>query len=186
MFHDRPGSVGGPVYAPPVRRPATSIVVALLVTTAGISACGDGGTGAGAAESAEARPGAGSEGPSAAGATEAPVGGSEPGGGLAGSDASAPTNPEPAGPEAQVVELTYAGGQVTSGAGRVTVAAGAPVRLEVTSDVDEEVHVHGYDLEVPVAAGSTATIELVGDLPGVWEVELHDSGRLLCELEIAG
>ncbi len=148
----------------------------MLLTPAGLAGCGDGDPGAGAAETSEASPDDSSGGPGATAGTEGPDGGT--------SDPS--TEPERTGPEVQVVELTFAGGEVTSGAGRVAVAAGSPVRLEVTSDVDEEVHVHGYDIEVPVAAGATTTVELVGDLPGVWEVELHDSGQLLCELEIAG
>lgn len=88
--------------------------------------------------------------------------------------------------DVQVVELAYAGGEVTLGGDQVAVPAGQAVRLEVTSDVAEEVHVHGYELEVPLAAGETTAIELVGDLPGIWEVELHGSGQLLCELEVAG
>ena len=96
------------------------------------------------------------------------------------------TTAAPAEPEVRVVALRYAGGEVVGGRSRVSVGKGERVRLEVTSDVAEEVHVHGYDLEVPVAAGSTTAIDLVGDLPGVWEVELHGTGDVLVELEVAG
>ena len=87
--------------------------------------------------------------------------------------------------EPREVALSYAGGAVTGGSSRVEVAAGEAVRLVVTSDVAEEVHVHGYDLEVALAPGQPTAIDLVGDLPGVWEVELHGSGDVLCELEVA-
>jgi hypothetical protein len=87
--------------------------------------------------------------------------------------------------EPREVALSYAGGVVTGGSSRVEVAAGEAVRLVVTSDVAEEVHVHGYDLEVALAPGQPTAIDLVGDLPGVWEVELHGSGDVLCELEVA-
>ena len=87
-------------------------------------------------------------------------------------------------PEERVVELTFSGGEVTGGPQQVTLPAGERLRLLVTSDVPEEVHVHGYDLEVPLAPGTPTPIDLVGDLPGVWEVELHGSGDLLCELEV--
>lgn len=90
-------------------------------------------------------------------------------------------------PEGRVVSLVVDGGQVTSsGDDRIEVAAGETLVLEVTSDVVEEVHVHGYDIEVALAPGEPTTIEILGDLPGVWEVELHGSGTKLTELAVGG
>lgn len=60
------------------------------------------------------------------------------------STAAAPTTTTTAAPGA--IEVTYAGGQVTGGVRTETVALGATVRLRVTSDVAEEVHVHTYDV----------------------------------------
>ena len=102
------------------------------------------------------------------------------------STTSTSTTSTSAPPEERVVELTFSGGEVTGGPQQVTLPAGERLRLLVTSDVPEEVHVHGYDLEVPLAPGTPTPIDLVGDLPGVWEVELHGSGDLLCELEVGG
>jgi len=76
--------------------------------------------------------------------------------------------PDEAEEEVLLVTLAFAGGEVTSGAQRIEVDAGERVRLEVTSDIAEEVHVHGYDLEAGLVPGETAVIELTGDLPGVW------------------
>ena len=101
-----------------------------------------------------------------------------------GADPTTSTTTTTAAPEGREVELTFSGGEVTGGPQRVAVAAGERVRLLVTSDVAEEVHVHGYDLEVALAPGTPTPIDLVGDLPGVWEVELHGSGDVLCELEV--
>lgn len=81
------------------------------------------------------------------------------------SSASAPIN--------QLVQLTYGDGQVTGVAGRVTVALGSTVTLQVTSDAAEEVHLHGYNLSTPVAAGSPAVPTFTADIPGVFEVELR-------------
>ena len=80
--------------------------------------------------------------------------------------------------------VSYTGGEVTGTSGREEVPVGEQVVLRVSSDVAEEVHVHGYDLEVPLPPGTPTPIDLVGDLPGVWEVELHGSGDVLCELEV--
>ncbi len=56
--------------------------------------------------------------------------------------------------------------------------------IRVTSDVADEVHVHGYDRTVPVAAGQTAEVTFVASIPGVFEVELERIHRLLFTLEV--
>jgi len=83
------------------------------------------------------------------------------------------------------VQLTYSGGQVTGVAGRVTVALGSTVTLQVTNDVAEKVHLHGYDLSTPVAPGAPAVLIVTADLPGVFEVELEKSAVLLTQLEVS-
>ena len=57
--------------------------------------------------------------------------------------------------------------------------------LRISSDVAEEVHVHGYDLEAAVPAGGSVDIPVDATIPGVFEVELHDSGKLLFQLRVA-
>jgi hypothetical protein len=98
---------------------------------------------------------------------------------------AAPTaEPSPT-PTAQLIEVTYAGGQVTGVDSRVEVALGEQVLLRITSDVAEEIHIHGYDLYLDVPAGGTAEQTFTADLPGAYEVELHDAGRPLFQLRVA-
>lgn len=78
------------------------------------------------------------------------------------------------------------GGQVRGGAKRVQADVGDTVALTVTSDVADTVHVHGYDLEEPVAPEEPATLEFTADIPGVFEVELHDSGLKLADVQVGG
>jgi hypothetical protein len=85
----------------------------------------------------------------------------------------------------RTVAVTYAGGQVTGTSGREEVPLGDQVVLRVSSDVAEQVHVHGYDLEGPVPAGGSVDIPLTASIPGVFEVELHDSGKVLFQLRVA-
>ncbi|HEX2048261.1 MAG TPA: hypothetical protein VHF27_10875 [Acidimicrobiales bacterium] len=82
-----------------------------------------------------------------------------------------------------VVSVTVRGGQV-EGASRQRVPVGQPVIVRVTSDVAEEVHVHGYDKSAPVAAGGTVDIRFDANIPGVFEVEFERSHRLLFTLEV--
>lgn len=77
-------------------------------------------------------------------------------------------------------------GKVEGVPARVEVDRGTQVRIEVTSDRSDELHVHGYDKTVPLTAGSPATVAFVADLPGVFEVETHDSGLLLFQLVVRG
>ena len=98
--------------------------------------------------------------------------------------ATASATPSPT-PTVRTVEVAYAGGEVTGTSGREEVLLGEDVVLRLSSDVAEEVHVHGYDLEAAVPAGGSVDIPLTASIPGVFEVELHDSGKVLFQLRVA-
>ena len=68
--------------------------------------------------------------------------------------------------------------------GRVPVAAGEHVTLVLTSDVADEVHVHGYDLEAELSPGQPTEIAFDATIPGVFEVELHEAGTQLLSLQV--
>ncbi|NHC43716.1 cupredoxin domain-containing protein [Motilibacter aurantiacus] len=80
------------------------------------------------------------------------------------------------------VKVTIAGGKVTPPPSHVDVKKGTVVRIIVTSDVDDELHVHGYDVEGELPAGSPGSIEFTADETGSFEVETHESGLLLFQL----
>jgi plastocyanin len=82
------------------------------------------------------------------------------------------------------VELDIAAGQVSGNPGRVPVRAGESVTLVLTSDVADEVHVHGYDLTADLAPGQPAELTFDATIPGVFEVELHDAGTVLLTLQV--
>ena len=73
---------------------------------------------------------------------------------------------------------------MTAESGTVEVKTGEQVRIEVTSDVAEELHLHGYDLTAPVSPGSPGIIEFNADIPGAFEVELEDAHKRLFELRV--
>jgi plastocyanin len=84
----------------------------------------------------------------------------------------------------QRIEVEVAGGQVSGDTGRVPVTAGEQVTLVITSDVADEVHVHGYDLEAELSPGQPAEITFAATIPGVFEVELHEAGTQLLSLQV--
>ncbi|MEO8696527.1 MAG: hypothetical protein ABI658_23650 [Acidimicrobiales bacterium] len=84
---------------------------------------------------------------------------------------------------ATTIEVGYAGGTITGG-GKRSAVLGQAVVIKVTSDVADEVHLHGYDKKADAAPGSVATITFVADKPGIFEVELEKKGLKLFELEV--
>lgn len=97
--------------------------------------------------------------------------------------ASAPTvsvSDESAGD--RVVEVEIADGQVSTDDDQVEVRRGDTVRIVVTSDVDDEVHVHGVEQTATLVAGETATVEFTVDEAGLFEVETHEGDLLLFQL----
>jgi plastocyanin len=89
-------------------------------------------------------------------------------------------------PAADVVEITVSvrDGKVTPKPHRVDVKLGNTIRLQVTSDVDDVLHVHGFDVEEPLEAGRTTTVELTADQPGLFEVETHETELQLLQIAV--
>lgn len=97
-----------------------------------------------------------------------------------------PPSPSPAAtPTGTVIEVTYAAGELTGVEPRVDVPLGEQVVLRVTSDVAEEIHVHGYDLYADIPAGGTGEVAFTADIPGAYEIELHEIGRPVFQLRVA-
>ncbi len=92
------------------------------------------------------------------------------------------TTEDDSGPEA--IEIEIEGDRIEPNGLRVNVAAGEPILLETESDRAAELHVHSSPeqvLEVPEGEG---TLDLVIDRPGVVDVEEHDTGLILLQLEV--
>ncbi|HZY26720.1 MAG TPA: hypothetical protein VFE49_00555 [Jiangellaceae bacterium] len=87
-------------------------------------------------------------------------------------------------PQASVreIEVVVVDGTVDTAEDSVQVAVGEAVRVTVTSDVDDEVHVHGVDQTAELSAGLPTTLEFSLAEPGVYEVETHEGGLLLFQL----
>src|SRR5262245_33217080 len=93
-----------------------------------------------------------------------------------------PPPPAPTGPT--TVRVTVVGGVPKGGVVRESADKGDRVVVLVTSDVADEVHVHGYDLMSDVAPGSPARIAFQATIPGRFEIELEDRGVQIAELTV--
>ncbi len=84
---------------------------------------------------------------------------------------------------AQAIDVTVVAG-VVEGPGTVSVAVGDQVSVLVLSDVDAEIHVHGYDVFFEAPAGVPTEVTLTADVPGIFEVELEGTHTPLFALEV--
>ncbi len=82
------------------------------------------------------------------------------------------------------VEVEVRDGGIVGGVRRVEVDTGERVLLVVTSDIADEVHVHGVDVGREVEAGTTVEVDFTADIPGVFEIELEAQGLPLVELVV--
>jgi hypothetical protein len=94
------------------------------------------------------------------------------------------TTTEPSG-ETQRVELEVQDGQPVGGIKQVDITQGTLVLLVVRCDSEDQVHVHGYDLEAAVGPGAPARIQFRADIAGVFEVELHELDIQIAELTVS-
>jgi hypothetical protein len=90
--------------------------------------------------------------------------------------------PPPAPPPAARVQITVEGGRPVGGVESVTVARNRRVVLIVTSDVSEEVHLHGYNIARDVGPGQPARIAFRATIVGTVEAELELSGVPLARI----
>jgi hypothetical protein len=82
------------------------------------------------------------------------------------------------------IVIAVKGGKVEPPTHRVKVAKGTEVRLLVTSDTADEVHVHGYDIKKDLSAGQQGILDFTADQTGLFEVELEEEGLQLVQLEV--
>jgi hypothetical protein len=82
------------------------------------------------------------------------------------------------------IEVEYADGEVTVNPSSPEASQGGHVEVIVASDVDDEVHIHGYDIMLDVSLQEPAKVRFTADIPGVFEVELEQSTTFLFDLTV--
>lgn len=95
---------------------------------------------------------------------------------------STSTATTPAVPASQTINVVN--GQPQGGVKTVSFKKNDQVVLKVTSDVADEIHVHGYDLMKDVAKGGSVTFRFKATIEGRFEVELENAGTQIANLEV--
>ena len=164
-------------FSRPGRRATMAYAVILGCALAGASACSAGSSETSptattsAAATAPADPASTS--PTPAGASASAV---------ASASAQASSAAEPA-PDA-VLKITVRGRTITPTPGRKSVSVGDRVRLVVTTDTANTLHVHGVEIEKDTKPGVPLTVDFTVTDPGVYAVELHHPELLLVQLVV--
>lgn len=83
-----------------------------------------------------------------------------------------------------VITLDVVGGSLVGGIRREAVSLGDTVMVVVSGDSTDQVHVHGYDRYIDLVDGE-GEASFTALIPGVFEVELEEAGRLLVQLEVS-
>jgi FtsP/CotA-like multicopper oxidase with cupredoxin domain len=93
-----------------------------------------------------------------------------------GSDESQPEAPA----KPPVTRIAVKGGLLVGEPPTIRAAKGDTVRIVVRSDVPDEIHLHGYDIEKEAAPGKPARFKFKADAEGAFELESHvaeDAGK---------
>lgn len=80
--------------------------------------------------------------------------------------------------------IVVRGGEPVGGVSDLIFEAGDRVRFKVTSDVRDEIHLHGYDISKEVKAGGSVTFDFAADIEGIFELELEERALPIGELQV--
>jgi hypothetical protein len=92
--------------------------------------------------------------------------------------------PESASMGGKVPTIVIRDGKPVGGIKQLEYNAGDQIRFEVTSDVADEVHVHGYDLMQNVPAGGTVSFDFPAEIEGIFEAELEGRKEQIAEIRV--
>jgi hypothetical protein len=93
-------------------------------------------------------------------------------------------NPESAAMGGKVPTVVVRDGEPVGGIEELEYDAGEQIRFEVSSDVADEIHIHGYDLSEDVKAGGTVSFDFPAEIEGIFEVELEGRKEQIAELRV--
>lgn len=87
-------------------------------------------------------------------------------------------------PVDDAIEVEIEGDSIEPRGKRVEAAVGETITFRVESDRPAELHVHSSPEQVLQVKQGESTVPLVIDRPGLVEVEEHESGLVLVQLEV--
>ncbi|MGD9734137.1 MAG: hypothetical protein AB7V58_00790 [Solirubrobacterales bacterium] len=80
--------------------------------------------------------------------------------------------------------IVVRGGEPVGGVAELSVDAGERARFKVTSDVGDEIHLHGYDISKEIEPGASVTFHFPAEIEGIFEIELEQRAVPIAELQV--
>ena len=99
---------------------------------------------------------------------------------------SEPSSPsESTSPSDDAIEVEIEGGKISPNGDRVEVKTGEAITLQIDSDRAGELHVHSTPEQELSFDKGESTVELTIDTPGIVDVEEHETGVVVLQLEVS-
>ena len=99
--------------------------------------------------------------------------------------AGTPADGESTPAEGTTINITLGpDGKVEPNGEKVSAEVGDTITFVINSDHDDEVHIHGIDVEIPVTAGETVTEQVKLETAGSFEVESHHPAKIILILNV--
>lgn len=75
-------------------------------------------------------------------------------------------------------------GKPVGGIAELSFQAGEDARFKVSSDVSDELHLHGYDISKEIEAGGKVSFDFPAEIEGIFELELEQRAEPIAELQV--
>jgi uncharacterized lipoprotein YajG len=82
------------------------------------------------------------------------------------------------------IDITVTGKQVTPTPAVVNINVGESLTIAVTSDHNDQLHAHGFEIEKDIKAGQPLVITVTGAQTGVFDVELHHPALRILQVAV--
>jgi len=86
--------------------------------------------------------------------------------------------------ESRVFDLTIKKGRLVAGPTVLRAHEGERITVNIASDSNDELHLHGYDLHALTRPGSIASLQLTANRTGRFGLELHKAHAEIGALEV--
>ena len=90
----------------------------------------------------------------------------------------------PAKEKPAIPTIVVRNGRPVGGVAELSFQAGEDIRFKVTSDVSDELHLHGYDISKEVEAGGSVNFDFPAEIEGIFELELEQRAVPIAELQV--